>query len=154
MSWPYDHRELAWHVVHEAADAVVVADREGIIRFWNRRAEEIFGYRADEAVGQSLDLIIPERHRQRHWEGYHRVIATGETKYGRGQLLSVPALRRDGSRLSLEFTIALLRDAAGQVQGIAAIMRDVTERWQQERALRERIAELESRLAQAQASQT
>ncbi len=154
MSWPWDDRELAWQVVNEAADAVVVADREGIIRFWNRRAEQIFGYGAEEAVGQSLDLIVPERHRQRHWEGYHRVMATGETRYGRGELLSVPALRRDGSRLSLEFTIALLRDADGRVQGIAAIMRDVTERWQQERSLRERIAELESRLARTEAPQS
>jgi PAS domain S-box-containing protein len=148
VSREQDERELAWRIVSEAGDAVIVADRQGVIRFWNRRAEEMFGYSAREAVGQTLDIIVPERHRQRHWEGYHRAMATGETRYGRGQLLSVPAQRRDGSSLSVEFTIALLRDADGRVEGIAAIMRDVTERWQRERALRQRLAELESRLAQ------
>ncbi|HXG41764.1 MAG TPA: PAS domain S-box protein [Dehalococcoidia bacterium] len=148
MSWPNDERDLAWQVVAEAGDAIVVADREGVIRFWNRRAEEIFGYSSQEALGQTLDIIVPERHRERHWEGYRRVMATGQTKYGRGELLSVPALRKDGSRLSVEFTITLLKGQDGRVQGIAAIMRDVSERWQQERALRERLAELEARLAQ------
>ena len=154
MSWPLDDRELAWQVVHEAGDAVIVADREGVIRLWNRRAEEMFGYSASEALGRTLDIIIPERHRERHWEGYRRVMATGETKYGRGSLLSVPALRKDGSRLSVEFTIILLKGDDGQVEGIAAVMRDVTERWQQERALRERIAELESRLARTETPQS
>ncbi len=147
MSGPLSTDDLAQRIVAEAGDAIIVADREGTIRLWNRRAEEMFGYLVAEALGQSLDIIVPERHRQRHWEGYRRVMATGETKYGRGELLSVPAVRRDGSRISVEFTITLLKDAAGQVEGVAAIMRDVTERWQQERALRDRLAELESRLA-------
>ncbi|GBD13607.1 Sensor protein FixL [bacterium HR24] len=147
MSGPLSTDDLAQRIVAEAGDAIIVADREGTIRLWNRRAEEMFGYPVAEALGQSLDIIVPERHRQRHWEGYRRVMATGETKYGRGELLSVPAVRRDGSRISVEFTITLLKDAAGQVEGVAAIMRDVTERWQQERALRDRLAELESRLA-------
>jgi len=147
VSGPLSTDDLAQRIVAEAGDAIIVADREGTIRLWNRRAEEMFGYLVAEALGQSLDIIVPERHRQRHWEGYRRVMATGETKYGRGELLSVPAVRRDGSRISVEFTITLLKDAAGQVEGVAAIMRDVTERWQQERALRDRLAELESRLA-------
>jgi PAS domain S-box-containing protein len=147
VSGPLSTDGLAQRIVAEAGDAIIVADREGTIRLWNRRAEEMFGYPAAEALGQSLDIIVPERHRQRHWEGYRRVMATGETKYGRGELLSAPAVRRDGSRISVEFTITLLKDAAGQVEGVAAIMRDVTERWQQEKALRDRLAELESRLA-------
>jgi PAS domain S-box-containing protein len=103
----------------------------------------MFGYRAEEALGQTLDLIIPEQLRGRHWEGYRRVMATGVTRYGR-ELLSVPAIRKDGTRLSLEFSILLLRSQTGGVAGVAAILRDVTERWQREKALRERLAALEA----------
>src|SRR5215210_444433 len=96
-------------ILSAAADAVVATDREGIIRVWNPGAERIFGYRADEALGQSLDLIIPERLRARHWDGFHRVMATGASHYGAGDLLSVPGLRKDGQRISLEFTIMPLQ---------------------------------------------
>ncbi len=148
MSWPYSEAELCTLVIREAAHAIIVADREGVIRLWNRGAEELFAYSAEEALGQSLNLIIPERHRQAHWEGYYRAMAKGQTKYARGQLLSVPALRRDGSRISVEFTVALLKDVNGEVQGIAAVMADVTERWQREKALREQLAQLERRLGE------
>lgn len=113
-----------------------------MIRLWNAGAEAMFGYSTAEAIGQSLDLIVPERQRGRHWEGYHKVMATGVTRYGK-ELLAVPAVRKDGTRISLEFTIVLLRDDAGQPMGTAALMRDVTARWQQERTLRERLAALE-----------
>lgn len=138
----------AWmyrEIVERAQDAIIFADREGIIHLWNEGAEAIFGYRAEEAIGQTLDIIIPERLRARHWEGYHGVMATGVTKYGR-EFLAVPGIRKDGTRISLEFTIILLRDEAGALLGPAAILRDVTARWQQEKALRERLAALEAQM--------
>ncbi len=133
-------------LLNEAPDAIIIADREGVIRFWNRGAELIFGHSAAEAVGQSLDLIIPENLRKRHWEGYRRVMANGETKYKTG-LLSSPGVRRDGSRVSLEFSMVLLRDEAGAMEGCAAIMRDVTERWTREKELKERLTACETKLA-------
>lgn len=123
-------------------EAVIFADRQGVVRLWNRAAETMFGYSADEALGQSLDLIIPERFRARHWEGYRQVMATGVTSYGQ-RLLAVPAMRKDGQRISIEFSIALLKDGRGEVTGAAAVVRDVTARWQAERELRRRLAALE-----------
>ncbi len=131
-------------IVDAIPDAVILADREGIIRFWNAGAERLFGYPAAEAVGRSLDIIIPEPLRKRHWEGYFRVMETGATRYG-AEPLAVPGIRRDGSRVSLEFTIALLRDEAG-VTGTAAVLRDVTARWTKEKELRERLKALEARV--------
>ncbi|WP_298267663.1 PAS domain S-box protein [Geobacter sp.] len=125
-------------------DAVIFADREGIIRLWSPAAERMFGFTAAEAVGSSLDLIIPENLRARHWEGYRQVMATGETRYGT-KLLTAPALRADGGRISTEFSMALVRDASGAVAGSGAIIRDVTERWQKEKELKARLAELERR---------
>ena len=132
--------------VKDAPDAILISDRDGIIRFWNRGAEQMFGHTADEATGQSLDLIIPENLRGRHWDGYHRVMMSGETKYKTG-LLSSPGIRKDGSRISLEFSMALLRNEAGQMQGCASIMRDVTERWKKEKELKERLNVCETKLA-------
>lgn len=129
-----------------APDAILISDREGIIRFWNSGAELIFGHTAVEAVGQSLDMIIPENLRARHWEGYWRVMASGETKYKTG-LLSSPGVRKDGSRVSLEFSMVLLRDGTDAVAGCASIMRDVTQRWQKEKELREKLAACEAQLA-------
>jgi PAS domain S-box-containing protein len=123
-------------------EAVIFADRQGVVRLWNRAAETMFGYSADEALGLSLDLIAPERFRARHWEGYRHVMATGVTSYGQ-RLLAVPATRKDGQRISIEFSIALLKDEHGEVTGAAAVVRDVTARWQAERELRRRLAALE-----------
>ena len=125
--------------VQESQDAILIADRTGIIRFWNAGAERILGYTASEAIGQSLDLLIPEKLRGRHWEGYHRVMASGETKYKTG-LLSSPGIRKDGSQVSLEFSMVLLHDEQGTMQGCASIMRDVTERWLKEQDLKKRLA--------------
>jgi PAS domain S-box-containing protein len=122
-------------LVVELADAVIVADSAGTIRFWNGAAERIFGWTAAHALGSSLDLIIPERQRTRHWEGYRRVMSTGTTKYG-SDLLRVPSLHSDGQRRSIAFTVTLLKDARGTVTGIAAVVRDETERWNQEQELR------------------
>jgi PAS domain S-box-containing protein len=131
-------------LVQEAPEAILISDRQGTITFWNHGAERLFGHSAAEAVGRSLDLIIPENLRPRHWDGYHRVMATGETKYRTG-LLTSPGIRRDGSRVSLEFSMVLLRDDAGELYGCAAIMRDVTERWQREKELRDRLTACEQR---------
>jgi len=130
-------------IIEQAPDAVLLADREGIIRLWNRGAELVFGFTAVEALGQSLDLIIPERLRQRHWDGYHRVMATGESSYGT-RMLSVPALHRDGRQLSCEFSIVMVKGEEGEVLGVASIMRDVTAAWQKEKELRARLAELQA----------
>jgi PAS domain S-box-containing protein len=123
-----------------AADAIIAARADGTIIFWNPSAERIFGFSSDEAVGQSLDLIIPERFRARHWDGYRQVMATGQTKYS-ADVLRVPALHQDGRALSIAFTVSLLDGAEGRV--IAAVVRDETARWNEERELRRRIAELE-----------
>lgn len=133
---------LEERIVQNAADAIIVADASGKITRWNAGAERLFGFSAAEALTQSLDIIIPEAQRKRHWDGYGQVMRTGVTKYGT-QLLRVPAIRKDGSRFSIAFTVGLLKDAAGSVEGIFAIVRDDSERWETERALRKRIAEFE-----------
>lgn len=141
----YTHESLCRQIVEETQDAIIFADRDGLIRLWNSGAEVMFGYKADEVLGQSLDLIIPDKLRGRHWDGYREVMATGVTRYGR-ELLAVPGIRKDGTRISLEFSIALMRGATGDLQGAVAVLRDVTARWQQEKALKERLAALEARV--------
>ena len=141
----YTHEWLCRQIVEDTQDAIIFADRDGVIRLWNSGAEVMFGYKADEVLGQSLDLIIPDKLRGRHWDGYREVMATGVTRYGR-ELLAVPGIRKDGTRISLEFSIALVRGATGDLQGAVAILRDVTARWQQEKALKERLAALEARV--------
>jgi PAS domain S-box-containing protein len=131
-------------IINQAPEAILIADLEGIIRFWNNGAEKLLGYSSAEAVGQSLDLFIPEKLRNRHWEGYYRVMSTGETKYKTG-LLSSPGVRKDGSQISLEFSMILLKDEEGKMQGCASIMRDVTERWQKEKELKQRLADCEAK---------
>jgi PAS domain S-box-containing protein len=137
---------LYQRIVEDSPIAILFADREGKIRFWNSGAEIVFGYQAHEAVGQSLDLIVPEKQRARHWEGWTRVIATGVTKYGRDPL-AVPALRKDGTRISIEFHIVLVRSASGELEGAAAMVQDVTAQWQREKELRARLAALEAKPA-------
>jgi PAS domain S-box-containing protein len=149
---PDAHDLLSRRIVAEAQDAIIYADREGTIRLWNAAAERLFGYSVAEAVGQSLDIIVPERLRERHWEGYHRVMATGVSRYGPGELLAVPGIRKDGTRISLEFSIAVLHDEQGAIEGIAAVLRDVTARWETDRALTQRLAELEAALRAADAA--
>ena len=132
---------LAQAVLSTSSDAIIAADKEGIIRFWNPGAERIFGYASAAAIGRSLDIIIPERLRKRHWDGYRHVIESGESRYGQGDILAVPGIRKDGSGVSIEFTIVPLRDEAGELAGLAAIVRDVTKRFEEMRALKQKLAE-------------
>jgi PAS domain S-box-containing protein len=131
----------------DSPDAVVFADAAGKIRFWNRAATRIFGFEEAEALGQTLDLIVPERQRARHWEGYDRVMAGGASRYGVGDVLAVPAMRKDGNRISIEFMVLPVRDAMGAMLGIAAFLRDVTPRFEELRALRRELAALKARPA-------
>ena len=124
-----------------ASDAIVATDRQGRVVFWNPGAERIFGFSAEEAINQSLDLIIPENLRARHWKGYDHVMETGESRYGHGDLLAVPALTKDGRRISVEFTILMLRNERQEIAGTVAVMRDVTKRFEELRKLRRKLAE-------------
>jgi len=130
--------------VRAVGDAIIAAGADGAIVFWNPAGERMFGYTESEALGRSLDLIIPERFRHRHWDGYRQVMQTGHTRYGT-EVLRVPALHKDGRTLSIAFTVALLRAPGDGARVIAAIVRDETSRWNEERALRQRLAELEAR---------
>jgi PAS domain S-box-containing protein len=131
-------------LVGAIGDAIVVTDAAGAITLWNPAAERMFGFTQAEALGQSLDLIIPERLRKRHWEGYEKTMHTGITKYGT-DLLKVPAVDKDGRAMSIAFTVAMLRSADGKPTAIAAVIRDETIRFNEERGLRKRLAELEAR---------
>lgn len=130
--------ELCRRLVTDGGDAIVYADRDGVIQYWNAAASRLFGFESAEAVGRSLDIIIPERLRARHWEGYRRTMATGTSRYQSGALLSVPALKKDGSQISVEFTIVTITGSDGRLLGIGAIMRDVTERFNELKELRRR----------------
>jgi PAS domain S-box-containing protein len=129
-------------LVQSAGDAIIAADRDGTIILWNPAAERLFGFTAEETLGRSLDLIIPERFRDRHWKGYRQVMRTGQTRYG-SETLRVPAVHKDGRPLSIAFTVGLLTSTDGTVEAIAAIVRDETTRWKEETELRRRLKELE-----------
>ena len=138
MKYEVDFEQLA----NVMGDGVVISDAEGNIVFWNSAAERIFGYTANEALGKSLDIITPERFRERHWDGYKKSMETGTTRYG-STLLTVPALHKEGKALSIAFTVAMLTNDDGNVEGIAAVVRDDTARFQADRLLKKQIAELE-----------
>jgi PAS domain S-box-containing protein len=131
-------------ILNTTSDAILATDREGVIRFWNRGAARIFGFTAEQAIGASLDLVIPERLRKRHWDGYERVMATGETRYGAGDVLAVPAIAKGGRQISVEFTIILLQDSERRVSGMAAILRDVTARFEELRQLKRELGDRRS----------
>jgi PAS domain S-box-containing protein len=132
--------DLGRQLVEDMPDALIVADADGIIRFWNAGAERIFGFAAVDAIGRSPDLITPENLRAQHWTGYRRTIQTGETKFGSGDLLSVPAIRRDGRRISVQFSIMPLKSERGGLDGIAAIMRDVTADFEERKRLKQELS--------------
>lgn len=135
-----DIDEFCRKLVTDAPDAIIYADADGLVRFWNRGAERIFGFSQSDALGQTLDIIIPEKLRKRHWDGYARTMRTGVTRYGAGDVLAVPAIRKDGLRISVEFTILPFTGLDGQVVGIAAILRDVSSRFKEIKDLRARLA--------------
>ena len=143
------HARLCERIVEDSQAGIVFADEHGVIRLWNAGAEAMFGYTAAEAIGQTMEMIIPDKQRARHNEGYARVMQTGITKYGR-DLLAVPALRKDGTRISIEFTIVMVKSAEGAVLGAAAIIQDVTARWERDKALRARLAALENKVSEPQ----
>lgn len=131
-------------LVEALGDAVIMCDSDGAIRLWNAAAERLFGFTPAEALGSSLDLIIPERLRERHWAGFGRAMATGQTRY-QHDVLRVPAMHKDGRTLSIAFTVGLLLGAQGTVTGLVAVIRDETKRFADERDLRKRLAELEGK---------
>ena len=133
-------------LVAAVGDAVMASDASGIITLWNPASQRMFGYTESEALGKSLDIIIPQRQQQRHWDGYQKTMQTGITKYG-NDVLRVPAVHKDGHTLSIAFTVALLHSADGKVSAIVAVVRDETSRFTEERSLRTRLMELESQLA-------
>jgi len=133
-------------IVEGSPDAVVFGDAEGVIRLWNGAAEAMFGFSAAEAIGRSMDIIIPERLRVRHWDGYRKVMATGVSRYGHGDLLAVPAITKDGRIISIEFTIQMLTGVAGEILGPVATIRDVTKRFQREKDMARRLKELEAKV--------
>ena len=142
MQTPIDCHQL----VAAIGDAVIASDADGAITLWNPGAERIFGYTEAEALGKSLDLIVPERLRARHWDGYNKSMATGTTKYG-NDLLRVPALHKDGRAMSIAFTVAMLFGADGKVSAVVAVIRDDTARFNDDRALRKRLADAEAKAA-------
>lgn len=123
-------------------EAIVAADAGGVIRVWNSGAVRVFGFSAEEAIGKSLDIIIPERLRARHWAGWDKVMETGRSRYNETDLLKVPALYKDGSRVSVEFTISLILGDDGKITAMAATLRDVTEQFNEMKELRKKLAEL------------
>jgi PAS domain S-box-containing protein len=140
--------KIAQSILSSRSEAIIAADRAGRILFWNVGAEVLFGHPATTAVGSSLDIIIPERLRKAHWKGYMRAMDSGASRYGDGEVLAVPGVRRDGSRISLEFSIAFLRDADGSAAGLVAVLRDVTPRYEELRALRRRLKPSDAHTAQ------
>ena len=124
-------------------DAIIAVDAHEKIVMWNPAATRIFGYSEVEALGNTLDLIVPERQRHRHNEGCRKSMETGITRYGTS-LLKVPALHQNGSMLSIAFTVGMLFDEHQKVNGIVAVIRDETERFAEERALKKRLLELEN----------
>jgi PAS domain S-box-containing protein len=142
---PITSDEQARRLLDQSPDAIVFADREGIIREWNAAATRIFGHPAEAALGQSLDLIIPERFREAHWRGYDRALADGRTQY-EGRSMPTRSMRADGSTIYVELSFGMI-EAGGAIVGVIATARDITERFEHERAERTRVRALEERVA-------
>jgi PAS domain S-box-containing protein len=135
---------LPVRILDGSPDAILVCDPAGTVRYWNAAAERVFGFGATEALGLSLDLIIPERLRARHWAGWEATMSTGVTRYGEGHLLAVPALHKDGRQVSIEFSVQLVKDAHGQIEWVVAVIRDVTERFHREKDLRAQLSAVQT----------
>jgi PAS domain S-box-containing protein len=137
--------DLAVRILDDSPDAIMICDRSGTMRYWNAAAERVFGFRRTEALGVSMDLIIPERLRARHWVGWERAMRTGVTHYGEGQLLAVPALHKDGRQVSIEFSIQLVKDTDGDIEWVVAIIRDVTRSYIREKGMRAQLTALQGK---------
>lgn len=122
-------------IVADVADALIYADRKGIIRAWNAQAEAVFGFSADEALGQSLDIIISERYRAAHWTGFDRAMERGHTVHG-AEVRTTRSKHKDGRKLYVDMTFSVVRSVTGEALGSAAMARDVTERYLAEKAAR------------------
>jgi PAS domain S-box-containing protein len=133
---------LAELLVEQSPDGVVFADKTGIIRIWNMAAERIFGFTAGDAIGVNLNIIIPERLQDAHWRGFERAIIQRATKYA-GKSMPTKAIRSDGTQIYVELSFSIILDANGDVLGALAHVRDITERFEKERADRKRLQELE-----------
>lgn len=133
-------------LVASVGDGIMAADASGAITLWNPACERMFGFTEADALGKSLDLIIPQRQQKPHWDGYHKTMATGITKYG-NDVLRVPAVHKDGHTLSIAFTVSMLHYADGKVSAIVAVIRDESVRFAEDRLLRKRVMELEAQLA-------
>ena len=131
--------DLPLQILNGSPDAILICDRTGTVRYWNAAAERVFGFPVTEVLGVSMNLIIPEPFRARHWVGWEAAMKTGVTRYGEGQLLAVPALHKDGRGISIEFSIQFIRDADGQTKWVVAVIRDVTERYLREKTLRAQV---------------
>ena len=139
MSTSFD--TLAPHILRSMPEAVIFCDLEGIIRVWNGGAEKVFGWSAAEAVGQSLDLIIPERMRKAHWDGFNQAIARGGVKPGRTSMIT-RSLHKSAEFIYVDMSFEMVRDEAGKMLGSMAVARDATKRFNDEKALRQQLAEL------------
>lgn len=137
---------IAGDILTSMQEAVVYADLGGIIRAWNRGAEAVFGFSADDAIGQSVDIIVPEKMRAAHWAGYNKAIAHGDTYSGRGARMT-RALQKNGEALYVEMSFAMVRDAAGVMTGSIAVARDATARYLAERAAKVQAAETQAKPA-------
>ena len=120
----YPHQpELFKAIAEQIPDALIYADRDGVIRLWNRGAEALFGFPAAEAVGASLDIIVPERFRAAHWAGFHKAIESGQTKPG-DPVRSTRSLHHDGRKLYADLSFGIVKDAGGAVIGAVAVGRE------------------------------
>ena len=137
--------DLPVRILDGSPDAILICDHAGTVRYWNVAAERVFGFRVTEALGVSMNLIIPERLRARHWAGWEATMRMGVTRYGEGQLLAVPALHKDGRQVSIEFSIQLVKDVDGQIEWVVAVIRDVTDRFIREKDLRAQLKALQTK---------
>jgi PAS domain S-box-containing protein len=141
MSGPISLESTALHILRSMPEAVIFCDLEGVVRIWNGGAEKVFGWTADEAIGQSLDMIIPERMRKAHWDGFHQAIARGGVKAGRTSMIT-RSLHKTEESIYIDMSFEMVRNEAGEMLGSLAVVRDATRRFTEEKALRKQLAEL------------
>lgn len=134
--------DLPGHILDGSPDAILICDQSGTVRYWNASAQRVFGFAATDALDVSMDLIIPERLRARHWAAWEAAMRTGMTRYAEGQLLAVPAIRKDGEQISIEFSIQLIKGPDDAIAWVVAVIRDVTERYRREKTLRAQLKAL------------